>query len=135
MIKHVPKNPISDNVWRKSEWEWMVIGMYCLCALCRFCTLALVISVDWNTPLIVLYESNPYPQKVFIWIWSIISFQRCNLKESPLSKSFILWTNVWFVKDSEAKNMLIKTNGVINFRLIFLNENKCYTKSLHEALL
>tara|TARA_E500000178_G_scaffold355365_1_gene427734 strand:+ start:7885 stop:8106 length:222 start_codon:yes stop_codon:yes gene_type:complete len=54
----------------------------------------------------------------------MMSLQRFNLKESPESKSFNRSINFDFVKDSEAKNILIKTNGVINFRLIFLNVNK-----------
>lgn len=54
----------------------------------------------------------------------MMSLQRFNLKESPESKSFNRSINFDFVKDSKAKNMLIKTNGVMNFRLIFLNENK-----------
>lgn len=54
----------------------------------------------------------------------MMSLQRFNLKESPESKSFNRSINFDFVKDSKAKNMLIKTNGVMNFRLIFLNVNK-----------
>ena len=54
----------------------------------------------------------------------MMSLQRFNLKESPESKSFTRSINIDFVKDNEAKTMLIKTNGVMNFRLIFLNENE-----------
>ena len=53
-----------------------------------------------------------------------MSLQRFSRKESPVSKSFTRSIKFDFVKDTEAKNMLIKTNGVMNFRLIFLNENK-----------
>ena len=53
----------------------------------------------------------------------MMSLQRFSLKESPESKSFTRSINFDFVKDSKAKNMLIKTNGVMNFRLIFLNVN------------
>ena len=54
----------------------------------------------------------------------MMSLQRFSLKESPENKSFIRSRNIDFVKDSEAKTMLIKTNGVVSFKLIFFNENK-----------
>ena len=54
----------------------------------------------------------------------MMSLQRFSLNESPESKSLTRSINIDFVKDSEAKTMLIKTNGVMNFRLIFLNVNK-----------
>ena len=54
----------------------------------------------------------------------MMSLQRFSLNESPESKSLTRSINIDFVKDSEAKTMLIKTNGVMNFRLIFLNENE-----------
>jgi|TARA_B100000927_G_C16354285_1_gene424642 hypothetical protein len=53
-----------------------------------------------------------------------MSDQRCNLKESPAIKSFTLSINADFVKDTEAKIMLIKMNGVMNFKPTFLSENK-----------
>lgn len=54
----------------------------------------------------------------------MMSDQRFNLKESPEIKSFTLSINADFVKDSEAKIMLIKMNGVMNFRFTFFCENK-----------
>ena len=54
----------------------------------------------------------------------MMSLQRFSLNESPESKSLTRSIKIDFVKDSEAKTMLIKTNGVMNFRLIFLNENE-----------
>ena len=54
----------------------------------------------------------------------MMSLQRFSLKESPENKSFTRSIKIDFVKDSEAKTMLIKTNGVMSFKLIFFNENK-----------
>ena len=102
-----PINPISDSVCNKSECAWTVNGMYCWCAFCKLSNLALVISEDWKRPLIVLYESTPYPQNVFIWIWLIISFQRWNLNESPVNKSLILFINNVFVKIKKTETMEI----------------------------
>ena len=54
----------------------------------------------------------------------MMSLQRFSRKESPVTKPFTRSINIDFVKDSEAKTMLIKTNGVVSFKLIFFNENK-----------
>jgi hypothetical protein len=64
----------------------------------------------------------------------MISDQRFNLKESPEIKYFTLSKNADFVKDSEAKIMLIKMNGVMNFRSTFLSENKRIVESKNNKI-